>query len=121
MASAAKRFIVIADETKLVKRLGTNQAVPVEVLPFALSSVISRMREMGGKPVVREGKGKVGPLVTDNGNFIVDVDFGHIDAPHELDSRLKLVPGVVETGLFIGMTDIVYLGTRKDVRKLERR
>lgn len=119
VASAARRFIVVADETKLVNKLGTGQAVPVEVLPFALSPVIMRMRDMGGKPVVREGKGKVGPLVTDNGNFIVDVDFGPIDVPKELDSRLKLVRGVVETGLFVEMTNLAYVGTRKAVRKLE--
>lgn len=121
VASAAKQFIVVADETKLANKLGTNQAVPVEVLPFALSPFIMKMREMGGKPVVREGESKVGPMVTDNGNFIVDVDFGPIAAPEELDSRLKLVPGVVETGLFVKMANIIYVGTQKAVRKLERK
>ncbi len=118
VASAAKRFIVVADETKLVEKLGTHQAVPVEILPFALSSVIMKMRTMGGKPIVREGTGKVGPLVTDNGNFIIDVNFGPIEAPKKLHSQLKLVPGVVETGLFVGVADVVYIGTRKAVRKL---
>ncbi len=79
-----------------------------------------KMREIGGKPVAREGKGKVGPVVTDNGNFIVDVDFGPIDTPKKLESQLRVIPGVVETGLFVGMADIVYVSTPKAVRKLER-
>jgi len=121
VASAAKQFIVVANETKLAQRLGTNQPVPVEVLPFAVSTVMQRMREMGGKPTLREGKAKIGPVVTDNGNFIVDVDFGPIKAPKELSSRLKMIPGVIETGLFVEMADIVYVGKRKTVERLERK
>lgn len=120
VAASSKRFIVVADETKRVKKLGTDQPVPIEVVPFALSPVILKMQKLGGKPVVREGKAKVGPLVTDNGNFIVDVNFGPIDAPKELETQLQVVPGVVETGLFVGMADVVYVGTPKAVRKLER-
>ncbi len=121
VASASKRVIIVADETKLVKKLGTNHPVPVEVLPFAMSTVILKIRKMRGKPRLRETSGKVGPLVTDNGNFILDADFGPIDAPNKLDSQLKSIPGVVETGIFAGMTDIVYLGTKNTVRKLKKR
>jgi len=120
VASAAKQFVVVADETKLTEKLGANCAVPVEVLPFALPTVASKMRAMEGKPVLREAKGKVGPVVTDNGNFILDVDFGLINAPKKLDSQMKSIPGVVETGLFVEMADIVYVGTRVGtVQKLE--
>ena len=119
VASASKQLVIVADETKLVEKLGTNHPVPVETLPFALSTVMSKVREMGGRPVLREGKGKVGPVVTDNGNFIVDVDFGLINAPKELNSRLKLIPGVVETGLFIEMANIIYVGKPASVEKLE--
>ncbi len=120
VASATKQFVIVADETKLIEKLGANCAVPVEVLPFALPTVMLKMQEKGGKPVLREAKGKVGPVVTDNGNFIVDVDFGHINAPKKLDSQLKSIPGIIETGLFIGMADIVYVGTRVGtVQKLE--
>ena len=121
VASASKQLVIVADETKLVERLGTNHPVPVETLPFALPTVMSKVREMGGRPVLREGKGKVGPVVTDNGNFILDVDFGLIDAPKELNSRLKLIPGVVETGLFIEMANIIYVGKPASVEKLERK
>jgi len=120
VASASKQLIIVADETKMVEKLGTNHPVPVETLPFALPTVVSKVREMGGRPVLREGKGKVGPVVTDNGNFIVDVDFGLINVPKELNSRLKLIPGVVETGLFIEMANIVYVGKPTSVEKLEK-
>ena len=121
VASAARQFVIVADETKLVERLGANHPVPVEVLPFALPTVLAKMRELGGKPVLREGKGKVGPVVTDNGNFVVDVDFGPIRAPKELDLRLKSVPGVIETGLFVGIADVVYLGKPDGVLRLVRK
>lgn len=120
VASATKQFVIVADETKLTEKLGANCAVPVEVLPFALPTVMLKMQEKGGKPVLREAKGKVGPVVTDNGNFIVDVDFGHINAPKEMDSQLKSIPGIIETGLFVQMAGIVYVGTRVGtVQKLE--
>lgn len=120
VASAAKQFVIVADETKLTEKLGANCAVPVEVLPFALPTVMLKMQEKGGKPVLREAKGKVGPVVTDNGNFIVDVAFGPINTPKNLDSQLKSIPGIIETGLFVEMADIVYVGTRVGtVQKLE--
>jgi len=121
VASAAKQFVVVADETKLVEKLGINQPIPVEVLPFALSTVVARVEELGGKAVLREGKRKVGPVVTDNGNFILDVEFGSVDALDKLDVAVKLIPGVLETGLFLGMADVVYLGKQDGVLRLERK
>jgi ribose 5-phosphate isomerase A len=122
VASASKQNIVIADENKKVKVLGEKgHPVPVEVLPFAISLVKRRIAELGGKPVVREGKSKVGPVITDNGNVIVDAVFGPISDTAKLEQRLKMIPGVVETGLFVGLTDIVYVGTRSAVTKMERK
>jgi len=121
VASAAKQLVIVADETKLVEKLGTNHPIPVEVLPFALPTVVVKMAELGGKPVLREGKRKVGPVVTDNGNFVVDVDFGPIKAPKELDLQLKSIPGVVEAGLFVGIADVVYLGKPDGVLRLVRK
>jgi ribose 5-phosphate isomerase A len=120
VASASKQVVIVADERKLVEKLGMKHSVPVEVLPFAVSTVMLAIREMKGKPCLRETSGKVGPLVTDNGNFILDVDFGTIDAPRKLDSQLRFVPGLVETGIFAGMTDIVYLGSKDSVRELRK-
>ena len=121
VASAARQFVIVADETKLVERLGTNHTIPVEVLPFAVPTVMVKLRELKGKPVLREGGGKVGPLVTDNGNFVVDVDFGPVDDVKELHLQLKLIPGVIETGLFVGMADVIYLGKPDGVEKLVRK
>jgi len=121
VASASRGMIVIADETKLTRRLGENESLPVEVLPFAEPLVTLRIKEIGGKPVLRERIDRTGPFVTDNGNFILDVDFGPIQNPRELDVRLKSIPGLIETGLFVDMADIAYIGTRDAVRKIERR
>jgi len=120
VASASKQEIIIADETKLVKKLGVDHPVPVEVLPSATVVVMSKIREMGGKPVLRTGSGKVGPVVTDNGNFILDVYMEQMGSPKELDRRLRSIPGVVETGLFLGLADIVYVGTRDKVKRIEK-
>jgi len=120
VASASKQNVIVADETKLVKKLGDNHPVPVEVLPFAATTTISKIQEAGGKPVIRIGTGKVGPVVTDNGNFILDVWLEKIDNPQELEARLKSVSGVVETGLFVGVADLVYVGTRDSVKRLQK-
>lgn len=121
VASASKQNIIIADETKLVKKLGTNHPVPIEVLAFALGSVILKVEKLGMKPVLRTGTAKVGPTVTDNGNFILDLWGKPIDNPKQLDTELKSIPGVVETGLFLEIADIVYAGTRTSVEKIQRK
>ena len=121
VASATKLNIIIADQPKKTKLLGeNNQFVPVEVLPFALPIVKVTIAAMGGKPMVREGKGKLGPTITDNGNAVIDAYFGEIVNPAELDMKVKMIPGVVETGFFIGLTDIVYLGSVDKVEKIEK-
>ena len=121
VACASKQNIIVADEAKKVGVLGENgQRVPVEVLPFAVSFVVRRLKEIGGAPVMREGTGKVGPVITDNGNVILDIGFGLIREPAELARDLKAVSGVVETGLFVGMADIVYIGKSSGVQKLKK-
>lgn len=120
VATASRMNVVVIDETKLTEKLGLNQAVPIEVLPFALSTVTTVLKQWGSQPVLREAERKLGPVVTDNGNFILDVDFGPIDKPRELNQQLKSIPGIVETGLFIDMVKVVYVGERDSVRKLEK-
>ncbi|MEM2737703.1 MAG: ribose 5-phosphate isomerase A [Candidatus Bathyarchaeia archaeon] len=120
VAAASKALIIIADWRKKAGTLGENgQLVPIEVLPFAVPLVIRRISMLGGKSKVREGSGKVGPIVTDNGNFLIDVDFGLIENPAELEEKLKAIPGIVETGLFVEMTDTVYLGRPDAVEELK--
>lgn len=121
VASASKELIIIADENKKVGFLGeNNHPVPIEILPFALKPTMLKIRELGGQPRLREAHGKVGPLVTDNGNFIVDAYFGVIRNPSDLEARLKSIPGVVETGLFVGMAKRAYIGKRSGVERLDK-
>ncbi len=121
VASASKLNIIIADEKKKVNRLGeNNQSVPIEVLPFAISLAKRKIIEAGGKPIVRESKGKLGPVITDNGNVILDSYFGEISRPDELEVKVKMIPGVIETGFFVGLTDIAYIGTGNAVGKIEK-
>ena len=108
--SAARRLAIVVDETKLSRHLGGRQPVSLEVLPMAHRSVQIRVTKMGGRAKLREGAGKVGPVITDNGNFILDADFGRIENAARLERRLKAVPGVIETGLFLNMVDAVYVG-----------
>ena len=111
--SCARKLAIVVDETKLAKHLGEKQPVPLEVLPLAYKSVQVKITNMGGRARLRQSAGKVGPVVTDNGNFILDADFGSIAHPTQLDRRLKMLPGVLDTGLFLKMVDCVYVG-RKD-------
>jgi ribose 5-phosphate isomerase A len=82
----------------------------LEVFPFAYKSVQIKLTNMGARPRLRESSGKVGPVITDNGNFILDADFGRLENPIRLDRQLKMLPGLVETGLFLKMADRVYVG-----------
>ena len=119
--TAAKRLIVVVDERKLTQTLGSGQAVPVEVMSFAHNLVMSRLAELGGKAKLRHSS-DARPITTDNGNLVVDVDFGPIEDAPALQARLKSIPGLVETGLFLGMTDRVYVGLKDgQVQVLEPR
>ncbi|HEV2476499.1 MAG TPA: ribose-5-phosphate isomerase RpiA [Candidatus Dormibacteraeota bacterium] len=105
VAAASKRFVVIVDESKLVKQLGVG-VLPVEVLPFLWRSTAERVAALGVSLVVRGGEET--PYVTDNGNLILDLTVeGGIKDPARFGSELKKITGVVEHGLFVGMTDTV--------------
>ncbi|MGC9094475.1 MAG: ribose 5-phosphate isomerase A [Candidatus Bathyarchaeia archaeon] len=121
VAYSSRKLIIVVDESKKVKVLGeNNHPVPIEVLPFAAPIVIRKIKEIGGNPTLREGNKKVGPIITDNGNFIIDAHFGLIEKPEELEYKLKILPGVVETGLFVKMADSVYVGTSTSVEKFQK-
>ena len=122
VAAASKLNIIIADEQKRVKLLGEKgQGVPIEVLPFAISLVKRKIISLDGMPILREGEGKLGPTITDNGNAVLDAFFGEITAPAKVDANLKMIPGVVETGFFVGLTDVAYVGTTSGtVDKIEK-
>ncbi|OFV67824.1 MAG: Ribose 5-phosphate isomerase [Candidatus Syntrophoarchaeum caldarius] len=113
VASSSNRFIVCVDERKIVPTL--RRAVPIEVLSFAKAPVSARIRDLGGTPVLRMQEGT--QFVTDNGNIIIDADFGAIKNPEELAVLLSQIPGVVEHGIFMRPTE-VHVGERKGVRIL---
>lgn len=111
LAHYARKRVFIVDQTKLVNRLGEKHPVPIEVLPQALTSVLRELEKRGFRAVPRFlGKGKAGPVVSDTGGIIIDVYTDSINDPEKLNLTLKSLPGVVETGLFIGYADVVYVG-----------
>jgi ribose 5-phosphate isomerase A len=121
VAQVTRRLIIIADQTKLVGRLGTRSPLPVEVVPFAWESHVPFLQELGARAVVRSGPG--GELfLTDNGNIILDCHFpqGIGDAP-ALQIALAGRAGVVESGLFLGMAAEVLVGGEVDVMTMTRK
>ena len=121
VASASKKLVIIVDESKLVDKLASKFLIPIEVLPFSLGVVRRKIKNMGIEPIVREATKKMGPVVTDNGNFLVDLKFPKpIDNPAKVATDLKMIPGVVETGLFIGMADEVHVGKEDGVSILRK-
>jgi ribose 5-phosphate isomerase A len=119
VAAASKINIIIADQNKKVNYLGANsQFVPVEVIPFALTPVKRKLVEMGAKVTVREAKGKLGPIITDNGNAVIDAIFGEILNPTELEVKIKMTPGVAEVGLFVGLTDYAFVASKDSVEEI---
>ena len=110
----ADLFIVVVDSSKLVDKLGSTFLLPVEVIPMAMTPVMRAIEKLGGKPELRMGVKKAGPVITDQGNMVIDVKFDSIDDPAELEKTLNNIPGVLENGLFVGVTDIVLVGEVKD-------
>ena len=110
----AEQFIVVVDGGKLVDKLGSTFLLPVEVLPMAMTPVMRAIEKLGGKPQLRMGVKKAGPVITDQGNMVIDVKFDSIDNPAELEKTLNNIPGVLENGLFVGVAHVVLVGEVKD-------
>ena len=109
--AAAETFLCVVDETKWAEQL--DHPVPIEVLSDARPLVMERIREIGGSPTVRLANDR--PFITDNGNQIIDADFGRIEQPAQLATRLAAIPGTLEHGLFVDLVDTVVVGTTDDV------
>ncbi len=109
VVAAAKRFVVVAETSKRVERLGEGFRLPVEVVRFAWRDTARRLAEIlpGGELRAEDGE----PYVSDEGHFIIDCPLGAEHDPEVLDTELRRVPGVVEHGLFVGMTERALLGT----------
>jgi ribose 5-phosphate isomerase A len=118
VASASARLIILVGPEKLVPVLGTRGIVPVEVLPFALSFCRRKLADLGLAPAARSLNGQL--VVTDNGNHILDCGVTPIDKPQELERLISMVPGVVGTGLFIGMAERVIIDEGENTRLLVR-
>jgi ribose 5-phosphate isomerase A len=103
-------FLVVVDSGKLVEKLGSTFLLPVEVIPMAVTPVMRALAKLGGKPELRMGIRKAGPVVTDQGNLVIDVKFEAIANPAELEKTINNLPGVLENGLFVGVTDLVLVG-----------
>ncbi|MDZ4700137.1 MAG: ribose-5-phosphate isomerase RpiA [Rhodothermales bacterium] len=121
VAALAKRFVVLVDESKLVRRLGLTRPVPLEVLPMALAPVQRALERLGAKPELRMAVRKDGPVVTDQGFWIVDAMFPPIEDPARLAIELQAIPGVLDHGLFIGLAhDVLVAADDGTVRELVR-
>ncbi|KAF9479840.1 ribose-5-phosphate isomerase [Pholiota conissans] len=116
LAEAAKTFILVADHRKNVEYLGANftQGVPIEVVPFAYAKVLQNLHHILGSPkaTLRMAIKKAGPVVSDNGNFIIDAPFSReiMEDPYTIMAQIKMLTGVVEVGLFCKMAKAAYFG-----------
>ena len=118
VAAAAQSLVIVVDASKCVDTLAAP--VPLEVIPFALQPVILGVRALGGIPELRTGVRKDGPVITDNGNFILDCSFGTIGEPERLEGILTLMPGVLSCGLFCAFVEksVIVVGRDEGCREL---
>jgi ribose 5-phosphate isomerase A len=120
VAQASRREIIVVDESKLSPLLGTRWALPVEVVPFGWGSQAAYLESLGARIRLRSGDGAAEPFITDQGNYILDCDFGPIADPVGLGARLDARTGIVGHGLFLGLaTDVIVAGA-SGVRHLRR-
>lgn len=119
VAAASKRMIVVADETKLVERLGSLVSVPVEVVTFGWEATLRRLAQLNGNPALRLSKDGE-PYLTDGGHYIIDCAFGPMENPKEIAHHLDHVIGSVEHGMFLGFAKEAFVGGRDGVRNLKK-
>jgi ribose 5-phosphate isomerase A len=118
VAYHTKKEIIAVDETKIVKGLGADFPVPVEVTKFAWAATKKTVVELGCTAELRTILGE--KFITDNGNYIIDCDFGRIAQPEVLEKDINAIPGVVENGLFINLADLVIVGSRQGIMTLDQ-
>ena len=118
IAYHSKKEIIVIDESKIVKALGFDFPLPVEVLKFGWSSTKKALEDYGCNVELR--KIMENPFITDNSNYILDCEFDKIDDPEELEKNINDIPGVIENGLFIGLVDEVIVGSKQGIMTLEK-
>ena len=114
---SSQKFVIMVDDTKLSDKL--NIPVPIEILPEALKHVEREISALGGTSELRMGMMKDGPVITDNGMWILDANFGEIKNPSELSTKIKSIAGVVEHGIFTNV-DVVIVGTEEGTKVVEK-
>jgi ribose 5-phosphate isomerase A len=119
LAQATRRNVIIVDESKLAPRLGTKWALPIEVVPFARPSEERFIASMGAAVTLRSRDGR--PVTTDQGNLLLDAAFGPMENPAAIAEQLNGRAGIVEHGLFLGLTRDVIVAGREGIRHLTRR
>jgi ribose 5-phosphate isomerase A len=119
VAAASRRMAVVADETKMVERLGSRVSVPVEVVQFGWEATQRKLKDLGGNPSLRLGAGGK-PQITDGGHYIIDCAFGPMEKPKDIAHHLDHVVGTVEHGLFLGFAREVFVGGRDGVKILKK-
>jgi ribose 5-phosphate isomerase A len=119
VAASSRRLVILVGEEKLVSKLGSRGKLPVEVVPFALPLCERRLAELGCKPIPFRKDGQL--FLTDNGNHILDCEIGPMPSPAEFEQRILAIPGVVDTGLFLGMASVVLVGDSKDFCLVDER
>lgn len=118
VAMASRRRITLVGAEKLVRVLGSRGCLPVEVIPFAWPLVVRELAALGCRPTLRMTGGV--PVVTDNGNRIADCAVRPIEAPAAFERDLRAIPGVVDTGLFLGIADLVLVAQGGSIREMKR-
>lgn len=119
VAASSRRVVILVGQQKLVDRLGSRGKLPVEVVPFALPLCERKLRDLGLDPVPFTADGKL--FVTDNGNHILDCGTAPITDPEKLETDIRAIPGIVGTGLFLGLADVVLVGHEPDFELTEER
>jgi len=118
VAAATNLEIIVIDESKLVDFLGQKVPLPVEIVRFSHEATVHRVGQLGCKCMLRMKHGE--RFVSDNGNYIVDCKFARIDDPMKLETEINLIPGVVDSGLFLGLADKVIVATKDGTRIMEK-
>lgn len=117
VADNSKKEIIVVDESKMVEVLGTKSPLPVEVIPFAWNCVKRSIAGLGAKPVLRVLENdKI--YYTDNQNYVLDCRFEKIANPNEIEEKINNIPGVIENGLFLNLTDMVIIASRQGIKIL---
>ena len=122
IANASKEILIVVDESKVSRVLGTTFPLPVEIVQFGWEAIQTEVNRICGRSTLRVAStqdGRQNPLITDNGNYILDCHFDGIPAPKETELQLNNIPGVVENGIFVNRADRIIIGTSSGIRYME--